>query len=146
MATGERKDPYRGFNFRVEIDKMPVAGFRECTGLSLTTDTVDYREGSDASLYVRKLTALRKMTGHISLKRGIGDRKELVAWYKNIINGVPDRRNGSVVLQDEQHLDVMRWNFVNGFICKWEGPTLNATSNDVALESIEICAEQIDIE
>ncbi|HUX09837.1 MAG TPA: phage tail protein [Terriglobia bacterium] len=142
MPTGERKDPYRGFNFRVEIDNSTVAGFRECSGLSLNTDPVDYREGTDVPLSVRKLTGLRKFT-NITLKRGYTDNTELWKWYKNVLNGVTDRRNGSIVLQDEEHKDVLRWNFENGWIAKWEGPTMNATSNDVAIESIEIVHERV---
>ena len=142
MANDVRKDPYRGYNFRIELDNTPVASFRECSGLSLTTDAVDYREGTDKPLSVRKLTGLRKYT-NITLKRGYTDNQDLWKWYKNIVNGVPDRRHGAVVLQDEQHKDVLRWNFENGWICKWEGPTLNATGNDVAIENIEICHEGV---
>jgi phage tail-like protein len=146
MPTGERNDPYRGFNFRVEIDKTSVAGFRECGGLSMTTDAVDYREGTDVALHVRKLQGLRKFGTNISLKQGMTQNKDLFNWYKNILNGVNDRRDGAIVLQDELHNDVLRWHFTNGWICKWEGPALNATSNDVAIQTIEICAEEITLE
>src|SRR5690242_47878 len=105
-----RKDPYRGYNFRVELDNITVAAFRECSGLSLTTDSVDYREGTDVRLSVRKLTGLRKYT-NITLKRGYTDNQDLWKWYKNIVNGQADRRNGAIVLQDEQHKDVLRWEF-----------------------------------
>ena len=142
MPNDTRKDPFRGYNFRIELEKTPVAAFRECSGLSLTTDDVDYREGTDQPLSVRKLTGLRKYT-NITLKRGYTDNKDLWNWYKNILNGVTDRRNGAIVLQDEQHNDVLRWEFENGWICKWEGPTLNATGNDVAIENIEICHEGV---
>jgi phage tail-like protein len=142
MPTGERKDPYRGFNFRMEIEQTSVAGFRECTGLSFTTDPVEYREGSDVPLHPRKLQGMRKFA-NVVLKRGFTDNQELWKWYKNVLNGVTDRRNGAVVLQDEQHRDVLRWNFENGWICKYEGPAMNATSNDVALETVEICVEQV---
>ncbi len=145
MATGVRVDPIHGFNFRVEIDNATVAGFREVGGLTFNTDPVEYREGTDVPLHVRKLTGLRKFA-NLSLKRGFTSNKELWTWYKNVLNGVPDRRNGSIVLQDEQHQDVMRWNFENGWICKWEGATMNATSNDVAIESIEICVERVELE
>lgn len=141
----DRMDPYRGFNFRVEIDNVPdpVAGFRECSGLSLTTDAVDYREGKDIPLTVRKLTGLRKHN-NIVLKRGITKaRKELWSWYKNVINGVEDRRSIAIILQDEEHKDVMRWNIKLAWPCKWEGPSVNATGNDVAVESIEICHEGV---
>jgi len=142
MATGDRKDPYRGYNFRLELGTTAVAGFRECSGLSFTTDPVEYREGTDIPLHVRKLTGLNKWA-NVALKHGITDNKELFTWYKTAIDGAVERRDGSIVLQDEQHNDVLRWNFENGWICKWEGPMLNATSNDVALESIEICVEQV---
>ena len=33
MATGTRVDPYRGFNFLVEIDGITQAGFQEVSGL-----------------------------------------------------------------------------------------------------------------
>lgn len=146
MATPPimRVDPLHGFNFRVEIDKTSVASFRECGGLTATTDSVDYREGKDVSLNPRKLPALSKVT-NITLKRGWTTNQDLWKWYKNILNGVPDRRNGAIVLQDEQHNDVLRWNFENGWICKWEGPAMNATSNDVAIESIEICHERLEL-
>jgi phage tail-like protein len=142
MAAEPREDPYRAFNFRVELDNTSVAGFRECGGLTLTTDAVDYREGNDAPLSVRKLTGLRKYS-NITMKRGYTQNEDLWKWYKNVINGVSDRRSGAIILQDEEHKDVLRWNFENGWICKWEGAVMNATSNDVAIESIEICHEGV---
>jgi phage tail-like protein len=145
MAIGQRKDPFRGFNFRLELGTAAVAGFRECSGLSFTTDVVEYREGTDGPLHPRKLDGLKKFA-NISLKRGITDNKDLFKWYKTVLDGVPERRDGAVVLQDEQHNDVVRWNFLNGWICKWEGPMMNATSNDVAIESIEISVEQVLLE
>jgi phage tail-like protein len=145
MATGDRKDPYRGYNFRLELDNTAVAGFRECSGLTANTDPVEYREGTDVPLHSRKLTGLRHYANWV-LKRGFTDNKDLFKWYKTVLDGAPERRGGAVVLQDEQHNDVLRWNFENGWICKWEGPMLNATSNDVAIESIEICVEQVTLQ
>ena len=58
MATGQRNDPYRSFNFRVEIDGLTVGSFSECSGLSSDGDAVDYREGTDLPLNVRKLVSL----------------------------------------------------------------------------------------
>jgi phage tail-like protein len=145
MATVDRKSPYRGFNFQIEIDNTTVAGFRECSGLTATTDAVDYREGTDIPLHVRKLTGLRKFT-NIVLKRGYTQNKDIWNWYKSVLNGAADRRNGAIILQDEDHNPVMRWQFENGFICKWEGPSMNATSNDVAVESLEICPERVELQ
>jgi phage tail-like protein len=142
MALADRIDPFRGFNFRLELGSAAVAGFRECSGLTFNTDPVEYREGTDIPLHPRKLTGLSKKA-NIQLKRGITPNRELFAWYQRVMDGQRDVRDGAVVLQDEQHNDVMRWNFENGWICKWEGPMMNATSNDVAIESIEICVEDV---
>jgi phage tail-like protein len=144
MPTGERQDPFHGFNFRVEIDRTEVAGFRECGGLSFNVDPVEYREGTDIPLHPRKLTGLRKFA-NISLRRGFTTSKALWDWYRNVLNGVADRRGGAIILKDEEHRDVLRWEFENGWICKWEGPALNATTNDVAVESIEICVERVEL-
>lgn len=145
MPTGQRNDPYRGFNFRLEIDGLTIASFSEASGLIAEGDPVDYREGSDMVNSVRKLAGLRKYQ-NIVLKRGYTQNKELWAWYRNIANGDADRRNGTVVLMDEAHQDVLRWNFRNAWVNKVEGPSFNATGNEVAMESIELCHEGLDID
>ena len=42
---------------------------------------------------------------------------------------------------DEERKEVLRWDFREGWISKWEGPQLNATTNEAAIEAIEICHE-----
>jgi phage tail-like protein len=142
MAVADRNDPFRGFNFRVEIDNTAVAAFSEASGFTMDIDPVEYREGNDLNLHVRKLSGLRKFA-NIVLKRGFTDNTELYDCYLTNLNGAIERRDGAIVVQDEDHNDVTRFNFSNGWICKYEGPTLNATSNDVIIESIEICIERI---
>jgi phage tail-like protein len=143
MAVAERVDPYRGFNFRLDLGSASVAGFRECSGLSFTIDPVEYREGTDVPSHSRMLTGRAKYA-HLAMKRGMTKNQDLFTWFQNNVTAKKkDVRDGAVILQDEQHNEVMRWNFENGWICKWEGPMLNATSNDVAIESIEICVEQV---
>ncbi|MEA2236340.1 MAG: hypothetical protein QOC81_1064 [Thermoanaerobaculia bacterium] len=143
--TGQRNDPYRAYNFEVQIDSSTVAGFREVSGLSFTTDPVEYREGTDIPLHVRKLTGLRKFA-NLMFKRGFTKNDELWKWYKNTLNGIEDRRNGAIVLHDELHNEVLRWNFEFAWITKWEGPTMNATSNDVAIETMELAVERVELQ
>jgi phage tail-like protein len=145
MATGERIDPYRTFNFRVEIDGLTVGAFSECSGLSSDGDSVDYREGTDVPLTVRKLMGLRKYS-NVTLKRGYTQNNELWTWYLNIVNGVADRRNGAVILMDEQRNDVMRWSFENAWPNKIEAPSFNASGNEVAIETMELVHEGLTLE
>ncbi|KYC43634.1 phage tail protein [Scytonema hofmannii PCC 7110] len=134
-------DPYRGFNFRVEIDGITEAGFQECSGLDVTTDPVEYRVGTDPN-HVRKLTGLNKFSP-VMLKRGITDSQELWQWQQSTAAGRTQRRNVSIVLVDESGTEKMRWNLLRAWASKWTGPTFNATSNEVAVEQLEICHEEL---
>ena len=141
MATGQRTDPYRAYNFLVEIDGIIQAGFQECTGIDSSTDAIDYREGSDPN-HVRKLTGLNKFTA-ITLKRGITDSDELWKWRLTVVLGAADRRNGSVVLLDTTGAEKLRWNFFQAWPSKWTGPSFNSTGNTVAVETLEITHEEL---
>ncbi len=143
MAT-PRNDPYGAFNFIVEIDGIAVAGFSECSGLAAETAVIEYREGNEP-MKVRKLAGLTKFAP-ITLKRGITGNRDLWNWYKNIINGVSDRRNGSIVLLGNDRSPVARWNFIEGWPAKWEGPHLKAKGNEVAIETLEIEHEGLEYE
>jgi phage tail-like protein len=142
MTTGERTDPYMGFNFLVEIEGIIRAGFRECSGLDSTQDPVEYREGDDV-LTPHKLPGLNKYS-NISLKWGITDDTELWEWRKKAMDGTVERKNGSIVLCNDKGEEKLRWNFNHAWPTKWAGPTFNATSNDVAIESLDITHEGVE--
>jgi len=141
MPTGSRTDPFRGFNFLVEIDGITRAGFQEVGGLDASTDPVDYREGNDPN-HVRKLSGLNKYSP-ITLKYGITTDPEFWKWRETVIDGKTERKNGSIVLLDETGAEKIRWNFTNGWPTKWTGPSLNSTSTAVAIETVEITHEEL---
>jgi phage tail-like protein len=142
MPAPQRNDPYKSFNFRVEIDGIARAAFSEVSGLESETAVIEYRLGGEAST-VRKLPGLTKY-GNLVLKSGITQDPELWNWRKAVVDGNIERRNGSIILLDDDRAEVARWNFVNGWPCKWDGPAFNAKSNDVAIETIEIAHEGLE--
>ena len=144
MAGSNRNDPYKRFNFLVEIDGVQVAGFSECSGLSTETDVIEYREGNERG-GVRKLPGLTKYA-NIVLKRGFTRSRELWNWRKVVIDGGVERRSGAIVLLGENHVPVARFQFREGWPAKWEGPSLNAKSSEVAIETLEIAHEGLEVE
>lgn len=134
-------DPYRGFKFRVVIDGIDEAGFRECTGLDTSTDPVDYREGTDPN-HVRKLPGLNKYAP-ITLKRGITDSLALWNWRQSVLDGKAELKNVSIILMNEVGDTKWTWNLRNAWPSKWTGPGFNATSNEVAIETLEIVHEEV---
>lgn len=139
MPTGVRKDPYRAYNFLVEIDGITRFGFRECSGLDAAQDPIEYREGGQP-ITARKLPGMVKYS-NISLKWGISDDKEIWEWKLQAIEGKVQRKNGSIILLDDTGAEKMRWNFIDGWPTKWTGTTFNATGNEVAIETLEIAHE-----
>jgi phage tail-like protein len=142
--TGARTDPYSVFNFLVEIDGVTVAGFSECSGLTNESDPIDYREGNKDT-YVTKLSGLRKFP-MIVLKRGFTDNHDLWEWRRTVIEGRTERHTGVITLLNEAREPALRFNFREGWPSKWEGPSLNAKTNDVAIETLEICHEGLELE
>jgi phage tail-like protein len=144
MATGDRRDPFRSFNFAVEIDGIARAGFREASGLDASQDPIEYREGTEG-LTSRKLPGLNKFS-NITLKWGMTDDHELWDWRKRAMTGKIERKNGSIVLLDDTGAEKMRWNFREAWPTKWTGPSFNATGNEVAIETLEIAHEGLELQ
>jgi len=144
MATGERTDPFRSFNFKLDMDGV-TGNFRECTGLSADANVIEYREGTDLARTTRKMLGLLSY-GNITLRRGVTDNDELWRWYRNNVNGVTDRRSGAIILMDEQRNEVMRWSIENAQIKKIEAPSFNATANEIAVEAVELVHEGLMLE
>ena len=139
MATAQIQDPYGNFNFLVEIDGITRAAFQECSGFDATIDVTEQREGGDNQT-VRKLPGLTKYS-NIQLKWGMTDDDELYDWHRKAVLGDIERKNGSIVLLNRKGEEVKRWNFVRAWPTKWDGPDFNATSSEVAIESMEIVHE-----
>jgi phage tail-like protein len=139
--TGQRVDPYMNFNFLVEIDGIARAAFHDCTGFDSTIDVVEHREGGENTT-TRKLPGITKYS-NIVLKWGVTDDPDLYNWHRTAVDGNVQRRNGSIVLLDREGQERVRWNFVNAWPCKWDGPDFNAEGNDVAIETLELAHEGV---
>ncbi len=144
----QNRNPYSAFNFIVEIGGDQIAGFQEVEGLTSENAPIEYREGSDAMNTVRKLPGIEKYP-NLMLKRGMTGSLALWEWRKEVRDGstaFPPVRDVVIHLQDEQHQNVYQWRLTNAWCTKLTGPTLNATSNEIAIEMMELAYDRIDAE
>jgi phage tail-like protein len=145
MANTDSPNPFRNFRFRVEIDGILTAAFSEATMVDSTTDSFDYREGTDPN-YPRKLSGLTKF-GNLSLKKGVTGSLELYEWRRTVQDRGAEapgaRRNVSVVLVDDEGQDAARWNLYNCWPSKYENTGMNASSSEVLIETLEIAVESM---
>ena len=150
MPTVIRNDPYPRHNFQVVVngvsdDGSAVSGaFSEISGLEISVAPIMYRNGNEPNTF-RKIPGLVRYSNLIC-KRGTTGHVEFWNWIAQGLTGHVQRADGSIILLDEVHNEVMRWNFTRGWPCKYSGPTLHAASNEVAIESIEICVERLSLD
>ncbi|MFZ5744014.1 MAG: phage tail protein [Pseudomonadota bacterium] len=150
MPAIQRNDPYSSYNFLITVngisnDGNAVSGsFKEIGGLEFEVSPIEYRNGSEATT-VRKMPGLVKYT-NLSCKRGITGDLVFWNWVLAGVKGQVQRADGSIILLDENRAEVMRWNFRRAWPSKYTGPSLNAANNEIALESLEICHEGLEID
>jgi len=143
MAT--RIDPYAGYNFSVELDGITRAGFRECSGLGNSQNAATYREGTDRYLSPRKIPGLVSY-GDITLGRGVTSDSKLWEWRLKAARGQVERHNISIsVLDDEGNAKII-WNLFEAWPTSWTGPSLNASSDEFAIEQITIAYERLEVD
>ena len=147
MPTVLRNDPYPGHNFHLIVNGVTDQGdavscaFSEISGLETEVHVIEYRNGNE-DITVRKMPGLKTFT-NLVCKRGATGHHQFWDWIKDALDGNIQRRDGSVSLRDENQVDVMTWNFSRAWPAKYTGPSFNATNNEIAMESVEICVEDL---
>lgn len=141
----QRDNPYSSFNFLVEIDGIPSAGFAEADLPAGRIETIEYREGGD------KTSAARKLPGRVSydnvvLRRGLAGRTDLYDWWRAVRDGMPDRRNVAIVLLDEGRQPVQHWLLRDAWPTRLAYDALDAAKNEVAIETLELTYESFETE
>jgi len=120
--------------------------FSEVSGLSIEHDVVEYRDGASKENIATKIPGIKKF-GNIVLKRGIvkGDN-EFYDWINTIKFNEVERRDITISLLDEAHNPTVTWKVSSAWPVKLDSPSLNASSNEIAIETIELAHEGIKIE
>lgn len=137
--------PLPVFHFTVQWGGTRI-GFSEVSGLTQENQAIEYRDGSFPEYSSIKMPGLRKFS-NVTLKRGIVKAdNEFFQWLSTIKLNQVERRDIVVSLLNENHEPVMTWKVQNAFPVKVEGPGLKASGNEVAIESIEIAHEGLELQ
>ena len=136
-------DPYRAYNFKLEIQGIVQGHFTECSGLQIKVDAISYREAGNNQV-VRRIPG-QVTYGDVVLRYGLTNSRELWDWLKTVVSGDVGRKNVSIILVDSSGSnEVMRWNLINAWPSEWQGATLNALSHEMAIESLTLVFETLE--
>jgi phage tail-like protein len=137
--------PLPVFHFTVQWGGIRI-GFSEVSGLTQENQAIEYRDGSFPEYSSIKMPGLRKFS-NVTLKRGIVKAdNDFFKWLSTVKLNQVERRDVVVSLLNENHEPVMTWKIQNAFPVKVEGPGLKASGNEVAIESIEIAHEGLELQ
>lgn len=131
--------PYGKFRYKVEIDGLEAGGFSEASGFDASIDVIEYREG-DMVQTPMKLPGLKKY-GNITLKQGVADSMVMYEWMIAGVEGEVERKTITITILDETETATASWQVINAWPAKYMAPDFNATSSEVAIESLEIAHE-----
>ncbi len=137
-------DPLVSFNFAIEVSGIITGYFTECSGLGSENEIVDHKIVKDGKEIVRKIPGRLKW-GDITLKRGITANLDFWDWRKMVEEGQVSkaRKNGSIMMFDQEGTEVARWNFTAGWPSKISGPSVKSDGNEVSVEELTIVHEGI---
>lgn len=158
--------PLTKMNFLVTVENITeVAAFSEVTGVDASVDVIEFRQGNANSLAPVKIPGLVKH-GNITLKMGYTRSQEIKDWIKGCVS---ERRGGSSAAAGEafsrrtitiELIDISNgapgqivettsgesgicWILSNAWVAKYTGPDLNASTSEIAIESIELAYEEL---
>ena len=137
--------PLSKFHFSVQLSDGISGKFAELAGLDSEGLRLEYRHGNSPVFYPIKMPGLGRV-GNVTMRKGIfvGDAKFL-AWHNEFKMNTGKRRTVVINLLDATGAPQMVWTLNHAWPTKITGPDLKAEGNDVAIESLELAFETIEV-
>ncbi|MCP4686928.1 MAG: phage tail protein [Desulfobacterales bacterium] len=139
--------PVPVFHYNVEIDGVDAIAFSEVSGLNIARETITYKDGLSCK------EGAKLMPGQVSpikltMKKGVvKSDSRLYDWINSINVTTVDKKNITVSLMDESGENpVVSWKVIDAFPTKLDAPSFNAKTNEVAVEAMELTANDLKLE
>lgn len=131
--------PHGKFRYTVEVEGLKLGGFSEVSGFDASIDVIEYREGDKVQTPM-KIPGLKKY-GNITLKQGVADKDALYKWMATGLEKDVNRQTVTITLLDINGEAAAAWQVINAWPTKYTAPDFNATSSEIAVETLELAHE-----
>ena len=137
--------PLPKFHFQVQWGGTKI-GFTEVTGLEVTTEKIEYRDGASKEYHKVRMPGMQTF-GDLTLKRGVfaGDN-EFYEWWNTVALNTVERRDITISLLNESHDPVVVWKVKNAWPTKVTSTDLNASGSETAIETLMLTHEGLTME
>ena len=141
--------PPVGFFFRVNVLGIPShqhdVRFTEVSGLSRELGTEEVAEGGENRFAYKFPT--RTKYPELVLKRGMLVNSAVVEWVRCCIENYQiSPKNLDVMLLNDVHQPLITWHVIGAYPTKWSISDLNATSNAVVTETLQLCYQYFTVD
>jgi phage tail-like protein len=126
----------------VEISGVNAGYFKSVSGLSAELEVLEFQDGDD--LFLRKRPG-RAHFGDVTLTKGYIVTRDLQDWWRAARDGQYDRRDVSIILNDNAGNEIRRWNLYGCWPRRWETNTLSGNRDVLLEESITLVVEDLQI-
>lgn len=139
------------YNYRVDLGSDTIA-FSEVSGLVIEYDVTTFKESPVEPGIAGPRTLHMPAQGtptDITLKKGVVRRASINALYKwiaTVATNQIEKKDIFVHLCDETGAPVITYKVTNAFPTKLEAPTFDASSNDAAVDTLQLRADGVFIE
>lgn len=147
MAEDKQSDinsnyPISSFRYKATIGGDEI-NFSEISGLTLEYETTEYKEASSTGVKTIQVAGQRNAPS-LTLKRGLFEKSlQLYDWFNSIHTDNFTKKDVIISMLNNTNAVVMTWTVANAFPTKFEGPSLDASSNEVSFQSIDIKGDSI---
>lgn len=133
--------PPSGFHFAVVFELFPITHndfrFQEVSGLSVTLETEEFKEGGQ-NRFTHKLPT-RSKYAQLELKRGLFVGSGIVKWCIDAIENFEFKPvNIHIALLNDLHIPLQAWYVTNAYPVEWSVSGFNAQSSELVIESIKL--------
>lgn len=150
---GERRDPYRNFNFRIIMGDKEVAACSKMSALDASVNVVKFRAGNSPSSVDESMPG-RTEYSPVTFESGVTTDPTFKDWAYTLIDHAHDtgrqsrqpeegfRRDIEVKVLDVDGTEVRTFKLFKCFVSKFTHISdLQADGNDVLIETLEITHE-----
>ena len=155
--------PVTKMNFLIKVADIDngTAAFSQVTGIDATVEVIEFRQGNANSLSTVKIPGLVKH-GNVTLRMGYTHDSGFKKWVLDCVSEMrsktprhdvtielldirPGAPSGSLPVPDAVTDGAIKWVLSSAWVCKYNGPDLDAKQSDVAIESVELAYEELTI-
>lgn len=141
MARSRTNDPVQQYKYEVRLEGLGAIGFSSADGLEESYEIGEYAEGGYDTNH--KLPG-KLITETATLEKGAASDMSLANWFRSALTDSAVRKTVTIIEKNHAGIPVRQHTLKECWASRFARPTYDATSSEVAIDTIELEYEGIE--